>query len=64
MCIVSALCQSSDEANKTPPVPQEVSVNMDVLARRRAMSWQRGKIKEILTKGKKKETKSPKQVGR
>ncbi|XP_039976940.1 histone-lysine N-methyltransferase SETDB1-B-like isoform X2 [Xiphias gladius] len=52
VCIVSALCQSSEEATKTlPSVPQgEVSVNMNVLARRRAMSWQRGKIKEILTK--------------
>ncbi|XP_071355732.1 histone-lysine N-methyltransferase SETDB1-B-like [Trachinotus anak] len=44
VCIVTA--------TKTPPsVPRgELSVNMKVLARRRAMRWQRGKIVEILTK--------------
>nr|XP_019957986.1 PREDICTED: histone-lysine N-methyltransferase SETDB1-A-like isoform X1 [Paralichthys olivaceus] len=47
-----ALCRSSDDATNDPPsVPQaELSVNMKVLARRRPMIWQRGKIAEILMK--------------
>ncbi|XP_070778265.1 histone-lysine N-methyltransferase SETDB1-B-like [Enoplosus armatus] len=49
---LSTLCQSNDEAIKTPPrVPEgEISVNMNILARRRAMSWQQGEIIEIVTK--------------
>ncbi|XP_023265571.1 histone-lysine N-methyltransferase SETDB1-B-like [Seriola lalandi dorsalis] len=52
VCILSALRQSTDKATKTPPsVPQgELCVSMRVLARRRAMSWQSGRIVEILTK--------------
>lgn len=58
-CIVSTLCQSFDEAAKAPPrVPQgEISVNMNVLARRKAMDWQQGKVMEIITKGKEKKKK-------
>ncbi|XP_078124065.1 histone-lysine N-methyltransferase SETDB1-A [Sander vitreus] len=52
VCIVTALCQTSDKDSKTPPsVPQgELKVNMNVLARRKVMSWQQGKILEIVTK--------------
>ncbi|XP_068566725.1 histone-lysine N-methyltransferase SETDB1-B-like [Cebidichthys violaceus] len=50
--ITTALCQTSDGATKTPPrMPQgELKVNMCILARRRAMSWQQGKILEKVTK--------------
>ncbi|XP_028453187.1 histone-lysine N-methyltransferase SETDB1-A [Perca flavescens] len=52
VCIVTAHCQTSDKDSKTPPsVPQgELKVNMNVLARRKVMSWQQGKILEIVTK--------------
>ncbi|XP_035476359.2 histone-lysine N-methyltransferase SETDB1-A isoform X2 [Scophthalmus maximus] len=52
LCIISASSQAPSQATEDPPrVPQgEVSMNMTVLARRRAMSWQRGKIMEILSK--------------
>ncbi|XP_044190989.1 histone-lysine N-methyltransferase SETDB1-A-like isoform X1 [Thunnus albacares] len=50
VCIVSTLCQSSDKATKVlPSVPQEkITVGMNVLARRKAMSWKWGKIMEIV----------------
>ncbi|XP_044028956.1 histone-lysine N-methyltransferase SETDB1-A-like isoform X2 [Siniperca chuatsi] len=52
LCVVSTLCQSTDKATKTlPSVPQgEIRVNMNVLARRKVMSWQQGKVMEIVTK--------------
>ncbi|XP_040909507.1 histone-lysine N-methyltransferase SETDB1-B-like [Toxotes jaculatrix] len=52
VCIASALYQSSDKAIKTAPsLPQQqIRVNMNVLAKRSAMKWQRGKIMEIITK--------------
>lgn len=53
---ISALCQADETNKKTPSsVPQgEVWVNMYVLARRREITWQRGQIKEVQTKGKNK----------
>lgn len=50
--ITAALSQTSDEATKTPPgVPLgELKVSMCILARRRAMSWQQGKILDKVTK--------------
>ncbi|XP_031722374.1 histone-lysine N-methyltransferase SETDB1-A-like [Anarrhichthys ocellatus] len=50
--ITTALSQTSDEATKTPPrVPLgELKVDMCILARRRAMSWQQGKILAKVTK--------------
>ncbi|XP_050923640.1 histone-lysine N-methyltransferase SETDB1-B isoform X1 [Lates calcarifer] len=52
VCIISRHAQTCDTATKTPPdMPKrEVKVNMNVLARRRTMKWQRAKITEILTK--------------
>ncbi|XP_072226872.1 uncharacterized protein [Leuresthes tenuis] len=40
------------EITKNPPSgpPGKISVNMSVLARKRELSWQRGKITEIITK--------------
>ncbi|XP_034456370.1 histone-lysine N-methyltransferase SETDB1-A isoform X3 [Hippoglossus hippoglossus] len=50
-CVVTAFCQSDDATKDPPSVPQaELSVNMKVLARRRPMIWQPGKIAEIQTK--------------
>ncbi|XP_062266413.1 histone-lysine N-methyltransferase SETDB1-A-like [Platichthys flesus] len=51
-CVVTARSQSSEDATKNPPsVPQaELRVNMKVLARRRTMIWQAGKLAEIITK--------------
>lgn len=53
--ISSAFSYVSNETTKTrPSMPQEeVKVDMVVLARRKPMRWQRGKIVEILTRGKK-----------
>lgn len=53
--ISSAFSYVSNETTKTrPSLPQEeVKVDMVVLARRKPMRWQRGKIVEILTRGKK-----------
>ncbi|KAM8766775.1 histone-lysine N-methyltransferase SETDB1-B-like [Acanthopagrus schlegelii] len=50
--ISSAFSYVSNETTKTrPSVPQEeVKVDMVVLARRKPMRWQRGKIVEILTR--------------
>ncbi|XP_032391093.1 histone-lysine N-methyltransferase SETDB1-A [Etheostoma spectabile] len=52
VCIVTTLCQTTDKDSKTPPSvpPGVLKVNMSVLARRKAMSWQQGKILEIVTK--------------
>ncbi|XP_022602635.1 histone-lysine N-methyltransferase SETDB1-B-like [Seriola dumerili] len=52
VCRLSAPCQSTDKATKTPPSVSlgELRVTMRVLARRTAMSWQSGRIVEILTK--------------
>ncbi|KAL6099593.1 uncharacterized protein ACO6RY_01383 [Pungitius sinensis] len=50
--ITAAQCQTSDKATKTAPgvLQGELKVNMSVLARRKAMCWQPGKILEIVTK--------------
>ncbi|KAG7499817.1 hypothetical protein JOB18_000492 [Solea senegalensis] len=56
VCSLSASCQTTDKAtDKTtknlPCVPEkELSVDTTVVARRRQLKWQQGKIKEILTK--------------
>ncbi|XP_054462343.1 histone-lysine N-methyltransferase SETDB1-B-like [Anoplopoma fimbria] len=52
MNIITPLYQTSDKATETPPgVPQvELKVNMSILARKRAMKWQLGKILEKVTK--------------
>ena len=53
--VVSAVfAHSSAETTKVRPDFPEVELKLDmtVLARRRAMRWQRGKIVEIVTKGK------------
>ncbi|XP_051246529.1 histone-lysine N-methyltransferase SETDB1-B-like isoform X2 [Dicentrarchus labrax] len=51
---VPAPSQSSHKATKTqdpPSVPEgKIVVNMNVLAKKRDMTWQRGKIMEIVTK--------------
>ncbi|XP_026156152.1 histone-lysine N-methyltransferase SETDB1-B-like [Mastacembelus armatus] len=51
--ITSAFAHCSHETtNVRPDIPQEeVKVDMMVLARKRPMKWQRGKITEIITKG-------------
>ncbi|XP_013860509.1 histone-lysine N-methyltransferase SETDB1-A [Austrofundulus limnaeus] len=50
--VSSAFAHSSTETTKVrPDLPEvEVKVGMTVLARRRAMLWQRGKVLEIVTK--------------
>ncbi|XP_017283495.1 histone-lysine N-methyltransferase SETDB1-B [Kryptolebias marmoratus] len=50
--VSSAFAHSSNETTKVrPELPEiEVTVGMTVLARRKAMMWQRGKILEIVTK--------------
>lgn len=52
--VSSAFASNSNETRKVrPDVPEvEITVDMVVLARRRAMRWQRGKITEIINKGK------------
>ncbi|XP_042362962.1 histone-lysine N-methyltransferase SETDB1-A [Plectropomus leopardus] len=49
--VISCLRQTSDKDTKTPPsVPQvELSVNMDVVARKKDMRWLQGKITEMIT---------------
>lgn len=51
---VSTVSQSSTKATKTKDRPsaiqQKIRVNMNVLARRKAMDWKRGKLVEIVTK--------------
>nr|XP_020441691.1 histone-lysine N-methyltransferase SETDB1-A-like [Monopterus albus]XP_020441692.1 histone-lysine N-methyltransferase SETDB1-A-like [Monopterus albus]XP_020441693.1 histone-lysine N-methyltransferase SETDB1-A-like [Monopterus albus]XP_020441694.1 histone-lysine N-methyltransferase SETDB1-A-like [Monopterus albus]XP_020441695.1 histone-lysine N-methyltransferase SETDB1-A-like [Monopterus albus] len=51
-CIASVLSKSTDETTRVVPTmpPGEINVNMYVLARKKAMNWQRGKLVEILTK--------------
>lgn len=51
--VSSAFAHSSNETTKVrPDLPEvDVKVGMTVLARRRAMLWQRGKVLEIVTKG-------------
>lgn len=45
---------SRETINVRPNLPEEVvNVDMMVLARKRPMKWQQGKVTEILTKGKK-----------
>lgn len=53
--ISSAFAHCSHDTTKVHPnLPEEeVKVDMMVLARKRPMRWKRGKIVEILTKGKK-----------
>lgn len=50
--VSSAFASNSNETRKVrPDVPEvEITVDMVVLARRRAMRWQRGKITEIINK--------------
>lgn len=52
----SAFGHSSHETTKIrPDLPQEeVKVDMMVLTRKRRMRWQRGKVVEIITKGREK----------
>lgn len=51
--VSSAFAHASNETTKVrPDLPEvEVKVGMMVVARRRAMLWQRGKVLEIVTKG-------------
>lgn len=45
---------SQETANVSPNLPEEeVNVDMMLLARKRPMKWQQGKVSEILRKGKK-----------
>lgn len=62
----SAFGHCSHETTKIRPnLPEEeVKVDMMVLTRKRRMRWQRGKIVEIVTKGKKKFTLAEKCSGR
>ncbi|KAF7664804.1 hypothetical protein LDENG_00164720 [Lucifuga dentata] len=50
--VISSLCQVSEEAARvSPKMPEtQVTINMMVVARRRFMDWQRGKIIETITK--------------
>ncbi|MED6274596.1 hypothetical protein CHARACLAT_017989 [Characodon lateralis] len=50
--VSSAFASNSNETRKVrPDLPEvEITLNMAVLARRRAMRWQRGKIVEIINK--------------
>ncbi|XP_034748846.1 histone-lysine N-methyltransferase SETDB1-A-like isoform X2 [Etheostoma cragini] len=52
VCIVTTPRPTTGKDTKTPPniPPAVLKVNMSVLARRKAMSWQQGKILEIVTK--------------
>lgn len=53
--VSSAFSYCSNETTKIRPnLPEEeVTVDMMVLAKKKTMRWQRGKILEIITKGKK-----------
>lgn len=53
--ISSAFSYCSNETTKVrPKLPEEeLTVGMIVLAKKKQMRWQRGKILEIVTKGKK-----------
>ncbi len=53
--ISAAFAHCSNETSKIRPnLPEEeVKVDMMVLARKRPMRWQRGKIVEMVTRGKK-----------
>lgn len=57
--IITSFCQSSAQAPKTPPiVPHvELKANMNVIARRKSMSWIQGEILDKVTKSKKKKEK-------
>lgn len=51
----AAFASNSNETRKVrPDLPEvEIALDMVVLARRRVMRWQQGKIAEIINKGKK-----------
>lgn len=53
--VSSAFAHCSTETTKVRPnLPEkEVAVGMMILAKRKTMKWQRGKIVDIVTKGKK-----------
>lgn len=55
MIVSSAFAHCSNETTKVRPnLPEEeIRVDMVVLGRKRSLTWQRGKIVDIVTKGKK-----------
>lgn len=44
--------ETASTANRPNLPEEEIKVDMMVIARRRPMRWQRGKIEDIITKGK------------